>query len=74
MAKWPHEKAVDILDFNFESDLMNGKPAMGKFMRLCTTKEYLQPCEEAVAILGSNFEADPMDGMTAMGNFLRDCV
>eukprot|EP00421_Protoceratium_reticulatum_P027546 CAMPEP_0168480066 /NCGR_PEP_ID=MMETSP0228-20121227/63798_1 /TAXON_ID=133427 /ORGANISM="Protoceratium reticulatum, Strain CCCM 535 (=CCMP 1889)" /LENGTH=496 /DNA_ID=CAMNT_0008496379 /DNA_START=61 /DNA_END=1547 /DNA_ORIENTATION=- len=28
------EKKADILDFNFDSDLIDGKSAMGKFMRL----------------------------------------
>merc|ERR1719382_9153 len=29
------EKKADVLDFNFDSDLIDGKTAMGKFMRLC---------------------------------------
>merc|ERR1719443_1050164 len=32
------EKQADILDFNFDSDLIDGKSAMGKFMRLCVTE------------------------------------
>jgi 5-methyltetrahydrofolate--homocysteine methyltransferase len=32
------EKGADILDFNFDSDLIDGKSAMGKFMRLCVTE------------------------------------
>merc|ERR1719261_1018176 len=32
------EKNADILDFNFDSDLIDGKSAMGKFMRLCVTE------------------------------------
>nr|UKS50372.1 B12-dependent methionine synthase [Margalefidinium polykrikoides] len=32
------EKKADILDFNFDSDLIVGKSAMGKFMRLCVTE------------------------------------
>jgi len=32
------EKKADILDFNFDSDLIDGKSAMGKFMRLCVTE------------------------------------
>ena len=29
------EKKADILDFNFDSDLVDGQSAMGKSMRLC---------------------------------------
>eukprot|EP00931_Biecheleriopsis_adriatica_P110612 TRINITY_DN848_c0_g1_i8.p1 TRINITY_DN848_c0_g1~~TRINITY_DN848_c0_g1_i8.p1 ORF type:complete len:1076 (-),score=345.69 TRINITY_DN848_c0_g1_i8:269-3496(-) len=32
------EKKADILDFNFDSDLIDGQSAMGKFMRLCVTE------------------------------------
>jgi 5-methyltetrahydrofolate--homocysteine methyltransferase len=32
------EKSADILDFNFDSDLIDGKSAMGKFMRMCVTE------------------------------------
>ena len=32
------EKKADILDFTFESDLIDGQSAMGKFMRLCVTE------------------------------------
>nr|UKS50369.1 B12-dependent methionine synthase [Alexandrium pacificum] len=32
------DKKADILDFNFDSDLIDGKSAMGKFMRLCVTE------------------------------------
>jgi 5-methyltetrahydrofolate--homocysteine methyltransferase len=32
------EKKADILDFNFDSDLIDGKTAMGKFMRMCVTE------------------------------------
>merc|ERR1719199_819318 len=32
------QKGADILDFNFDSDLIDGKTAMGKFMRLCVTE------------------------------------
>jgi 5-methyltetrahydrofolate--homocysteine methyltransferase len=32
------EKHADILDFNFDSDLIDGQSAMGKFMRLCVTE------------------------------------
>jgi len=32
------EKHTDILDFNFDSDLIDGQSAMGKFMRLCVTE------------------------------------
>nr|UKS50368.1 B12-dependent methionine synthase [Alexandrium insuetum] len=32
------EKKADTLDFNFDSDLIDGKSAMGKFMRLCVTE------------------------------------
>mmetsp|Transcript_69181 Transcript_69181/g.156889 ORF Transcript_69181/g.156889 Transcript_69181/m.156889 type:complete len:1274 (+) Transcript_69181:67-3888(+) len=32
------EKKADVLDFNFDSDLIDGKSAMGKFMRLCVTE------------------------------------
>merc|ERR1719230_1630422 len=32
------EKKADILDFNFDSDLIDGQTAMGKFMRLCVTE------------------------------------
>merc|ERR1711979_91559 len=32
------EKKADILDFNFDSDLIDGESAMGKFMRLCVTE------------------------------------
>merc|ERR1719478_1026017 len=31
------QKSADILDFNFDSDLIDGKTAMGKFMRMCVT-------------------------------------
>merc|ERR1719387_1656588 len=31
-------KDADILDFNFDSDLIDGQSAMGKFMRLCVTE------------------------------------
>merc|ERR1719158_1114247 len=31
-------KSADILDFNFDSDLIDGQSAMGKFMRLCVTE------------------------------------
>jgi len=32
------EKKADILDFNFDSDLIDGQTAMGKFMRMCVTE------------------------------------
>ncbi|CAE7027101.1 mtr [Symbiodinium natans] len=32
------EKKADILDFNFDSDLIDGQSAMSKFMRLCVTE------------------------------------
>ena len=32
------ERKADILVFNFDSDLINGQSAMGKFMRLCVTE------------------------------------
>ena len=32
------EKKADILDFNFDSDLSDGRSAMGKFRRLCVTE------------------------------------
>ncbi|CAJ1415026.1 unnamed protein product [Effrenium voratum] len=32
------EKKSDILDFNFDSDLIDGQSAMSKFMKLCVTK------------------------------------
>eukprot|EP00972_Heterocapsa_arctica_P041751 6156543-Heterocapsa_arctica.AAC.1 len=32
------EKHADILDFNFDSDLIDGKTAMGRFMRMCVTE------------------------------------
>ena len=32
------EKKADILDFNFDSDLIDGQSAMGKFMKLCVTE------------------------------------
>ena len=32
------EKSSDVLDFNFDSDLIDGQSAMGKFMRLCVTE------------------------------------
>ncbi|CAJ1435241.1 unnamed protein product, partial [Effrenium voratum] len=32
------EKKSDILDFNFDSDLIDGQSAMGKFMKLCVTE------------------------------------
>merc|ERR1712190_355225 len=35
------EKKADILDFNFDSDLIDGKMAMGKFMRMCVTEPNL---------------------------------
>merc|ERR1719171_177271 len=31
-------KAADVLDFNFDSDLIDGQTAMGKFMRMCVTE------------------------------------
>merc|ERR550514_2148758 len=31
------QKGADILDFNFDTDLIDGKTAMGKFMRMCVT-------------------------------------
>merc|ERR1719456_260398 len=31
-------KGADILDFNFDTDLIDGKMAMGRFMRLCVTE------------------------------------
>merc|ERR1719487_1350117 len=31
------QKSADILDFNFDTDLIDGKTAMGKFMRMCVT-------------------------------------
>merc|ERR1719265_1650967 len=38
VCKAQTEKGGDILDFNFDSDLIDGKSAMGKFMRLCVTE------------------------------------
>merc|ERR1719199_837240 len=32
------DKKADILDFNFDSDLIDGQTAMGKFMRMCVTE------------------------------------
>jgi len=32
------EKKADILDFNFDSDLIDGQTAMGRFMRMCVTE------------------------------------
>ena len=32
------EKKADILDFNFDSDLIDGQSAMSKFMKLCVTE------------------------------------
>merc|ERR550514_1489449 len=32
------EKGADVLDFNFDSDLIDGQTAMGKFMRMCVTE------------------------------------
>ena len=32
------ERKADILVFNFDSDLIDGQSAMGKFMRLCVTE------------------------------------
>ena len=32
------EKKADILDFNFDSDLIDGQTAMSKFMKLCVTE------------------------------------
>eukprot|EP00398_MALV-I-01_sp_L67-1_P000538 gene538-38_t len=32
------KSCADILDFNFDSDLINGQQAMGKFLRLCVTE------------------------------------
>ena len=32
------EKKADILDFNLDSDLIDGQSAMSKFMRLCVTE------------------------------------
>merc|ERR1719421_351954 len=32
------EKSADILDFNFDTDLIDGKTAMGRFMRMCITE------------------------------------
>jgi len=32
------EKHADILDFNFDSDLIDGQTAMGRFMRMCVTE------------------------------------
>merc|ERR1719181_1322219 len=31
-------KGADVLDFNFDTDLIDGKTAMGKFMRMCVTE------------------------------------
>merc|ERR1719421_2323892 len=31
-------KSADILDFNFDSDLIDGQTAMGRFMRMCVTE------------------------------------
>ncbi|CAE8738059.1 unnamed protein product, partial [Polarella glacialis] len=32
------DKKADILDFNFDSDLIDGQSAMGRFMRMCVTE------------------------------------
>merc|ERR1719473_2449268 len=32
------EKGADVLDFNFDTDLIDGKTAMGRFMRMCVTE------------------------------------
>ncbi|CAE8691977.1 unnamed protein product, partial [Polarella glacialis] len=32
------DKKADILDFNFDSDLIDGQTAMGRFMRMCVTE------------------------------------
>jgi 5-methyltetrahydrofolate--homocysteine methyltransferase len=31
-------KSADVLDFNFDSDLVEGQTAVGKFIRLCVTE------------------------------------
>ena len=31
------ESGAQVLDFNFDTDLLDGVTAMGKFMRLCVT-------------------------------------
>merc|ERR1719265_531343 len=38
VCKAQTEKGGDILDFNFDTDLIDGKTAMGKFMRMCVTE------------------------------------
>merc|ERR1719398_471177 len=38
VCKAQTEKGADILDFNFDTDLIDGKTAMGKFMRMCVTE------------------------------------
>merc|ERR550514_1087455 len=37
IAKEQVDNGAQILDFNFDSDLLDGKMAMGKMMRLCVT-------------------------------------
>jgi 5-methyltetrahydrofolate--homocysteine methyltransferase len=32
------ENGAQIIDFNFDADLIDGKDAMGKFLRLCVTE------------------------------------
>merc|ERR1719191_1803519 len=32
------DKGADVLDFNFDTNLIDGKMAMGKFMRMCVTE------------------------------------
>merc|ERR1719265_1527241 len=38
VCKAQTEKGADILDFNFDTDLIDGKTAMGRFMRMCVTE------------------------------------